>query len=145
MGTVSSIEDKAIIATLERVEAGLRSKDLDALARCYSPDVTVFDIGSHYTGLEQLRQFWKSLFPCFPEPIEIQRKNVRIICCAGIAVVTSLTRMDGMKTNHPSGRSWTRTTTCLEKVDNQWLIIHEHASMPVDCAQDRIDYLFDPD
>lgn len=145
MGTISSIEEKAIKATLERASKALREKDLDALSRCFSPDVEIFDIGSQSTGFDQLRQSWKSCFPYFPDPIEIQRKNMHIICCDGLAVVTSLTRMDGMKTNHPSARSWTRTTTCLQKIDGQWLIVHEHASMPVDCAQDRIDYLFDSD
>ncbi|TVR99639.1 MAG: DUF4440 domain-containing protein [Wenzhouxiangellaceae bacterium] len=145
MGTVSSIEEKAIRATLDRAADALRDKDLDALSLCYFSDVEIFDIGSHSTGFRQLRKLLKSCFPYFPEPIEIQRRNLRIICSDGVAVVTSLTRMDRMKTDHPSGRAWTRTTTCLKKVNNEWKIFHEHASMPVDCAQDRIDYLFDPD
>jgi uncharacterized protein (TIGR02246 family) len=144
MGTVSSIEEKAIKATLERASAALREKDLDALAGCYSPEVKIFDVGGQLTGFSSLRRLWKSCFPYFPDPIEIQRRDVRIMGSDGIAVVTCFTRLTGMTTDHPSARTWIRVTTCLKRIDGQWKIFHEHASIPVDCAQDRIDYQFDP-
>ncbi len=143
MGTVSSIEEKAIKATLDRVAKALRDKDLDALAACYSPGVEIFDVGSQLTGVDSLRRLWKSVFPYFPEPIEIQRRDVKIIGHDGVAVVTCFTRLTGMKNDHPSARAWIRTSSCLKKIDGEWKIFHEHASMPVDCDEDRIDYLLD--
>jgi uncharacterized protein (TIGR02246 family) len=132
-----------IVSVFERWGAALRAKDLDALAECYAPDVTVFDIGTQLVGYDQLRALWESCFPYFANPIECERRDLRIEVSADVAVATFLSRMSGMETDHPSARSWFRATTCFRKVGGSWTIFHEHASFPVDCGAEKPSYLLD--
>lgn len=145
MSTVSRIDEKAILVILERAADALRNKDLDALGKCYTEDVRIFDIGSESIGFGKFRELWEACLPDFPDSIETRRKDVKVTFGDGVAVVTGFVRMSGMKTDHPCNRAWIRTTTCLRKFNGHWKIFHEHASMPVDCTRDSIAYLFDED
>lgn len=132
-----------VAAVLEAWGHALHNKDLDALAKCYADDVRVFDIGSQTVGYDKLRGVWESCFPYFPNPIAAERKEIQATVGTDVAVLTFLSRMTGMETDHPSAKSWIRTTMCLTKEAGGWKIMHEHASFPVDCGAEKPTYILD--
>jgi ketosteroid isomerase-like protein len=132
-----------IMRAFAQWDTALREKDLDALERCYFPNVVVYDIGTQLVGFDKLRAFWEGCFPYFPNPIGCERKDVRIQASADIAVATFLSRMSGMESDHPSARAWIRSTICFRRLEGEWRIFHEHASFPVDCGAEKPTYIFD--
>lgn len=132
-----------VVNSLDRLSAALREKDLDALSRCYDQDVRVFDLGMQLNGFADLRALWESCFPYFPNPIGTERKDLQLSTSPDVAIATFLSRVTGMETDHPSARSWLRTTLCMRKLDGDWKIFHEHISLPVDCATETLSYIMD--
>jgi ketosteroid isomerase-like protein len=49
-----------------------------------------------------------------------------------VAFCHSLNRIDGTKTDGNKLKMWWRSTVCFRKIDNNWKIAHEHASVPFD-------------
>lgn len=143
--TVNERTEAEIMNVFARWDGALRVKDLAALEECYMPDVTVFDIGAQLVGYDKLRALWESCLQYFPNPIECERKDLRIEASGSMAVVTCLSRLSGMESDHPSARSWFRATTCLRKTEGVWRILHEHGSFPVDCGAEKPTYIMDSD
>lgn len=139
--------DKSLEAGIMSVFAcwdrALKEKDLDALEKCYAREAKVFDIGTQLVGYDKLRSLWEDCFPYFPNPIVCERKDLQVVASADVAVVSFLSRMSGMASDHPSARSWFRATACLRRVGGNWKIFHEHASFPVDCGAEKPTYLMD--
>ncbi len=132
-----------IAEVLEQCDSALRAKDLDALGECYAQDATVFDVGTQLSGYDGLRAVWEACFPYFPNPIGCERRDMRLEVRADVAVASFLSRMRGMDSDHPSARSWLRTTVCLRRTEGRWRIFHEHSSLPVDCGAEKPAYILD--
>jgi ketosteroid isomerase-like protein len=135
--------EQEVMRVLENWSNALRAKDLDALGRCYAEDVRVFDLGARMVGYDNLRALWESCLPYFPNPIGTERKDIQIMAVPGMAPVTFLSRLIGMESDHPSAKSWLRTTVCLRKVGDEWKIVHDHISLPVDCGAEKPTHIFD--
>jgi len=81
--------------------------------------------------------------PYFPNPIGVERKDVRSFVGRDLAVVTFFSRLTGMETDHPAARSWLRTTVCLQKRNDDLKIVHDHISYAVDCGAEKPAYILD--
>lgn len=143
MSTEATHVESEVMGVLAAWSEALANRDLDALAMCYSDDVRVFDIGTQTIGYDKLRELWKSCFSYFPKPIGTERKDIQTTVGTDVAVVTFLSRMTGMESDHPSAKSWIRATVCMKKTGGEWKIIHDHASFPVDCGAEKPTYIFD--
>lgn len=135
--------EREVLDVLQAWSRALQTRDLDALARCYEGDVRVFDVKDETRGFAELRRLWEACLPYFGDEIGTERDDVRMVVGPSLAVVTMRSRLTGMKTDHPSARSWLRTTVCLHRTGGTWRIFHEHSSLPVDCANDAPVYLLD--
>lgn len=132
-----------VMGVLERWSGALLDKDLDALRSCYLDDVRVFDLGTQFTGCDQLRALWESCFPYFANPIGTERKDIQLTVGSNMALVTFLSRLKGMESVHPSAKSWLQTTVGMRKQGDGWKIILDHISLPVDCGAEKPTYILD--
>ena len=57
-------------------------------------------------------------------PVERDSEVESHAFCHALSYVTGM-RKDGEKTDY-----WVRVTTCFQKANGQWLVGHEHVSMP---------------
>ncbi len=131
-----------IMALLERFDAALNKKDLDALAKCYDDNVRVFDVMAQVSGYGELRSLWEHCFPYFTNPIEIERRDIEMHVNDSLAIVTFYSRVSGVQTDSPAATSWLRTTMCMKKIDGAWKIVHDHISFPVNCETEKPAYIF---
>lgn len=112
----------------------LRAKNLDALMALYAPDTITFDLmpPSQVDGADRCRENFKRWFAAMPGPIAYEFHGLRITTgddvafCHGLGHVTA-TRANGEKADY-----WVRVTVGLQKRDGQWLMIHDHVSMPIE-------------
>ncbi len=136
-------QNPEVMTLLERFDAALNKKDLDALAKCYDDNVRVFDVGAQVEGFGGLRRLWESCFPYFTKPIEIERRDINMHVNDGMAIVSFYSRIKGVETDNPAATSWLRTTMCMKKIDGAWKIVHDHISFPVNCETEKPEYIFD--
>jgi ketosteroid isomerase-like protein len=119
-------------ARIEALAQAIRDKNVDQLMTFYAHDVEVFDVrGSlNVTGAGAYRENFQGWFDSFEGPLGFELHDLRIVpgqntgYCHYLALVTgarSTTRISGY---------WVRGTTCFERRDGEWLVSHEHISMP---------------
>jgi ketosteroid isomerase-like protein len=119
-------------ALLDSWSGAARIKDIDRLMSLYSPDITYFDAvpplqitGSAAVRRNFLRWFdgWKS--------IGLEIRDLNVIASGDVAVAYMLIRTSGTLMNEQEVGYWVRATVCCQRSNNQWLIMHEHISVPV--------------
>jgi ketosteroid isomerase-like protein len=55
-----------------------------------------------------------------------------------VAFVYSLNRLSGtLQNGNASSGFWVRMTACFRKIDGNWLIVHDHVSVPLDVESGR--------
>jgi uncharacterized protein (TIGR02246 family) len=133
--TPTATQDEAEIR--ERLTAwakALHAKDLNALMALYAPDVNTFDLmpphqvpdAAHY------RKNFERWFAVMPGPIEYESEDLRIALGDSVAFCHSLSHVKGTRANGEKADYWVRVTVGFEKRSGQWLMTHDHISMPLD-------------
>lgn len=125
-----------VMAVLDaRVEA-CRKKDIDGLMSLYSPDVAYFDVVPplRFLGTDALRRNFLRWFGEYDGPIGLETHHLDVAVSGDVAFAhmlhldTGTVPADG---DAPVRSLWLRSTVCLRRSGDTWLITHEHISLPV--------------
>jgi ketosteroid isomerase-like protein len=127
------MEEAHIRQRMESWTKALRAKDLDGLMSHYAQDILVFDLAPplQYAGAVAYRRNWADWFPSFRGPVGYEIRDLHITTSGGAAFCSSLNRISGTRTSGENSDVWVRATVCLSKVDDEWMIAHEHFSVPI--------------
>ena len=130
---MASIESE-LGALLDAQSDAIRMKDLDRLMALYSSDILYFDVVPplQYAGSAALRRRFAEWFDGYQSTIDLDVRDLRISASGEIAVVTRLSRARGILKNGRAVGSWVRATSTCHKATGEWLVTHEHVSLPVD-------------
>jgi ketosteroid isomerase-like protein len=134
-GAVAST-DSEIRAVLDGRAEAVWVKDIDRLMSFYSPDIVYFDVvpGLQYRGSAELRPRFLDWFDNFEGPIGQEARDLKVSASGDLAVTFMLVRASGTLKNGQEVAYWVRVTSCCERSNHSWLIMHEHVSLPVDIA-----------
>jgi uncharacterized protein (TIGR02246 family) len=137
LGTQARADAGAGIKALEeRFVAALKAKDLDAIMRAYAPGQTlvVFDVipPRQYTGAAAYRKDWQTFLDGFAGPITVELTDLDVVTDRNLAYSHSIQRVAGTDKQGKKLDLTVRVTDVYKKARGQWLIIHEHVSVPVD-------------
>ena len=118
---------------IQALAQAICDKNLDQLMTFYAADVEVFDARAslHTPGAAAYRSNFEEWFDSFEGPLGFELHNLRIVPAEGAAFCHYLALVTGAR---PGGRRsgyWVRGTTCFERRDTEWLVTHEHISVPV--------------
>ena len=129
-----SIEETQIRKRIDTWANAFRSKDIDIVMSAFAPEVVSFDVVPPlaYTGREAYRKQWEKLFRSYQGPIEYEIHDLSITAEHDAAFSHSLNRIRGTLKNGHRTDFCLRMTACWRRIDGQWLIEHEHVSVPVD-------------
>lgn len=122
--------DRAQIdALFEQLHRAYADHNADAIAAAYTRDAVIYDLAPplFHRGLDA-----KSLgdwLATWDGPLEMSMQDFEITIDENLAVATSLSKMSGTQQGEPQ-KMWLRTTWALRKLHGQWLIAHDHASVP---------------
>ena len=111
-----------------------RAKDVDLMMSLFSPEMVSFDIipPLQYAGSDVYRKVWQETFALFQDPVNIEIRDLHIITDENVAFSYCFLRLNATMVNGDKIDYWERLTCCFQKVNNEWLIIHEHVSLPTD-------------
>jgi len=132
-------QDMADIKALEdRFTAAFKAKDIGAIMACYTPDeaMVVFDVPPplQYTGATAYRKDWTDFFAGSVGPVEFSLTDLDVTVGGDVAYGHSIQRVAMTDKKGKKGTMTVRVTDGYKKVNGQWLISHEHVSVPVDLA-----------
>jgi ketosteroid isomerase-like protein len=119
---------------LDRLVELLHSKDLDALGRLYSDDVVSFDVEPplQHVGRAAKMRNWERAFAVFDE-LRYEVRDLSLTVGDDVAFAHGFGRLSG--TLHDGTFTegmWVRATFCLRRIDGEWLVVHDQASVPFD-------------
>jgi uncharacterized protein (TIGR02246 family) len=124
----------------DKLAEAIRAADLDGVMPIYAPDIVTFDVQSPLRrfGAEGKRKNWVDVFTLFQAPLNCEIRDLTITVNDDMAFAYSLNRISGtLENGNASNGFWVRSTACLRKIDGNWLIVHDHASAPLDIESRR--------
>jgi len=144
---VRADDDEQALRDLEQKFAeAFNAKDIDAIMRLYDPNVLVFDVvpPRQYLGAAAYRKDWEQLFDAMAGPVkfEITDQTISTDGDGRIAYGTSIQHFSGKDKSGQNYNMAVRVTDVYRKSNNgEWLIAHEHVSVPVDIETNKPDLL----
>ena len=111
----------------------LARKDAATLAAANHPAVVVFDaVGPFVHRGAETAARKREWLAAYRTGIGHEVRDLEITADADLAFCHFLVRISGTTLDGTEVGMWVRATSCLRKVDDDWKIVHEHASVPFD-------------
>jgi ketosteroid isomerase-like protein len=131
---ISQSNEAAIRALIyDRVNA-VRERNIWGSIALMSPEVLLFDVVGplQQSGIDDARTRAEGWFASFNGPIKHEIAELKITANDEVGFCHGLGHVKGVKHDGGVLDMWWRVTLCLRKEDGQWVITHEHNSVPFD-------------
>jgi uncharacterized protein (TIGR02246 family) len=130
-------DDEAKIRALEnQFAAAVSAKDVDAIMKVYVPDETllVFDVSPprQYVGAKAYRKDWENFLAAFKGALKFEITDLQITAADPLGYSHSIQHVSGTDAQGQPIDLTVRLTDVYRKISGNWLIVHEHVSVPVD-------------
>jgi uncharacterized protein (TIGR02246 family) len=127
-----SDDEIAVRDLIEAWAAAVRRKDFDGILRSHAADFVMFDVPPPFksVGLEAYRKTWDVFFSWSSGPVRFEIQKMDITAGADVAFAFASMGCEGPGSDGKPEPLDFRLTLCLRKVDGQWMIAHEHHSVP---------------
>src|SRR5437763_8871088 len=125
--------DEGLIRDLvESWARAVRNKDLAGVLRYHSPDMLMFDVPPPFQlkGIKDYETSWGLFFSWAHDPVVFDINEMNITACSDVAFVTAAMQCSGREASGEDIELDFRLTIGLRKIDDQWIIVHEHHSIP---------------
>jgi ketosteroid isomerase-like protein len=105
----------------------------------YAPDIVSFDLVPplRHAGAKAKEKNWANVFAMFQRPLGYEIRDLTLTLGDDVAFGYSLNRVSGTLKNGNRTDSSVRWTACFRKIDGNWLITHDHVSVPADPQSGR--------
>ena len=121
-----------VLDVIQAWDQALVGQHVDDLIQQCAADISIFDVSSQLDGVTQYKSEWEKFSPYFNVQMKISRREVRIHAADDLVVMHCHSRVENPILKGKLEMPWCRTTLCLQKKENIWLVVHQHISMPVD-------------
>jgi ketosteroid isomerase-like protein len=113
-----------------------RSRDVNLMMSLYAQGMITFDIVPPLqdAGANCYRKTWEKTFKRFDGPIDIELRDLNIAASNDMAFSHKLLHLKAAMVNGQTVDFWERMTLCFRKINGEWLITHEHVSVPANLA-----------
>jgi ketosteroid isomerase-like protein len=147
MTTVKN-DEAAIRALEDSFAAAFNAGDIDAMMKNYIPDksLLVFDVvpPRQHLGAEAYHKAWEGFFAHFRGTPKIAITDLGVTVEGDLGFSHSIQHVTGTDTQgHPVDRT-VRVTDGYRKIGDNWLIVLEHISVPVDLKTGKPDLTSKP-
>jgi uncharacterized protein (TIGR02246 family) len=125
-------DEAAIRELVESWARAVRAKDFDGILANHSTDMLMYDVPPpvQSKGIEAYRKTWDLFFSWSDDPVVFDIKHMDITAGTDVAFVAALMRCAGTEKNRERVELEFRLTIGLRKIGGQWMVLHEHHSIP---------------
>jgi ketosteroid isomerase-like protein len=134
MATQREVSEAEIRRQIDKIVEGIGAKDLDALTRLYAADVVSFDVEPplQHVGVAAKMKNWARAFTIFRD-VSYEVRDLAVTTGDDVAFGHCFGRLSGTLTDGTATDGmWVRATFCFQKIDGDWVIVHDQASVPFD-------------
>ena len=143
-----SADDQAIRSIQSSLAEAFNAKNIDGIMKVYAPGDTlvVFDVmpPRQFNGAAEYRKNLQSLFAFLKGPIKFSISDLVILTDGDVSYSRSIQHINSTDPNGDPYSLIVRLTDVYRKINDKWLIIHEHASVPVNLQNEKPDLLSKP-
>ena len=127
-----TVNEAAIRELVQSWARAVRAKDLDGILANHSTDILMFDVPPplQSKGIEAYKKTWELFFSWSNDPVVFDIKDMNIIAGSDVAFVAALMRCAGTEKNGERIELEFRLTIGLRRIGDQWMVLHEHHSIP---------------
>ena len=139
MPTQREEDEVKIRLQVDKIVEGIRAKDLEGLKQLYATDVVSFDVEPplQHVGIEAKLKNWANAFTFFQD-VNYEVRDLIVTVGDDVAFGHGFGRLSGtLKNGTATSGMWVRGTFCFQKLDGNWLIVHDQASVPFDIASGK--------
>ncbi|HEY3557243.1 MAG TPA: nuclear transport factor 2 family protein [Kribbella sp.] len=132
MTTQNATSQAEVRAAVDRLVEAVRTGDLATLKTIFAPDIVSFDIQPplRHPGAATKQASWEMVFEAFALPLEYEVLDPTVLVDGDLAVVYSLNHMNATMNAGPKIDYWLRATSTWQRIDGEWMIVHDHVSVP---------------
>jgi uncharacterized protein (TIGR02246 family) len=125
-------DEAAIRGLVESWAKAVRAKNLNGILANHSTDVLMFDVPPplQSSGIEAYKKTWELFFSWSQDSGVFDITEMNITAGDDVAFVTALMRCAGTEKNGERIQLEFRLTIGLRKIGGQWIVMHEHHSIP---------------
>jgi PhnB protein len=123
-------DEAAIRNLIANWSRAVERKDAEAIVEAYTPGAVLYDVTLPVVGKDAIKALWERCFPFFPDRFRSQHQDLSVVVDADLAVVYGLHRFVPEQADHPCGQFQSRVTAVFQRIEGEWRLIHEHASIP---------------
>jgi uncharacterized protein (TIGR02246 family) len=129
-----STDEQLLRTMLADWSAAARRRDYSGVMANHSTDILMFDVPPPFQseGLDAYRKTWDLFFSMMAAPATFDFSDVRLTVGSELAFATAHGKCLTTQTDGTSIPVHFRLTMCFAKVDGNWLIVHEHHSVPAE-------------
>lgn len=123
---------QAIRKLIDDWSAAVRRRDYDGALKKHSPDILMFDVPPPFQseGIDAYRKTWDLFFRWMVDPPVYSFSDLRITAGTDVAFVTAHGKCAGVEADGTRIDLDFRLTVGLRKSAGEWMIVHEHHSLP---------------
>ena len=136
MSAQREVDEAKIRRHIGKIVEGIRAKDLEGLKRLYATDVVSFDVEPplQHVGVEAKMKNWANVFTFFQD-VNYEVRDLTLTVGDDVAFGHCFGRLSGtLQNGAATSGMWVRGTFCFRKIDDDWRIVHDQASVPFDIA-----------
>ena len=124
----------------------VRDKNVNEAILSLAPDILAFDVVNPFqqVGSDASKKRAEDWFSSFEGPIGYEIRDLSITAGDNVAFSHGLSHVSATRTDGGQLDMWWRTTLCFSKIDEKWLVTHEHNSVPFDVASGKASLDFKP-
>jgi ketosteroid isomerase-like protein len=139
MATQHAIDEADIRQRIDKLVEAIHAMDLEGLKSIFTQDIVSFDIVPplQHVGAEAKWKNWEDVFTAYQPPLGYEVRDLTITMGDEVAFGHSLNRISGTLKSGNRVDYWVRWTGCFRKIDGNWLIVHDHVSVPIDMMSGR--------
>jgi len=127
-------ENEGLIRSIiENWAQAVRDNNMNGILANHSDDVVMYDVPKPFqsVGIDAYRKTWDIFFK-YTKPGVFDIKELNIIAGEDVAFCFATMKCADKSNSEDYQDLDFRLTTGLKKINNQWVIIHEHHSIPSD-------------
>ena len=129
--TTLSREATQVRERLDTLAQAIRGKNINTLIAHYAPDVVVFDLMPLQTlGADAYRKNFEAWFASVQGPIDYEIRDLRIVVRDDVAFCCYLGHVKSTRKTGEKNDYRVRVTASLQNMNGQWMVAHEHVSVP---------------
>jgi uncharacterized protein (TIGR02246 family) len=127
---VESSDEAVIRAQIEAWAAAVRERDMAGVLKNHAADMIMFDVPGplQLRGIAAYEASWPQFFDASPKPIKFDIVDLQITAGRDVAFAVALMRCTEIEGGNVDLDF--RLTIGFRKVDGQWIVTHEHHSVP---------------